>query len=34
MAPKLSHEADESCNRSITLMAWSLGHLNICWELS
>jgi hypothetical protein len=30
--PGFSRGGDENCNRSVTVMLWPLGHLDVWWE--
>jgi hypothetical protein len=32
MWPRIQRGADENCNRSITVVLWPLGHLDVWWE--
>ena len=32
MWPHISRGADENCNRSVTVLLWPIGHLDVWWE--
>jgi hypothetical protein len=32
MWPRLVRGADENCNRSVSVILWPLGHLDVWWE--
>jgi len=32
MWPRVMRGADENCNRSVTVVLWPLGHLDVWWE--